>query len=76
MTGSKIIRALKLIFYHRSSKKNVSRKARLVTSLKTGGAVVGTFVLKLWEVFLVNLLIKFEFVRINYSPLFFCFNLL
>ena len=43
MTGSKIIRALKLIFYHRSSTKNVSRKARLVTNLKTGGAVINTF---------------------------------
>ena len=61
MTGSKIIRALKLIFYHRSSAENASRKAKLVTSLKTGGAVVCTFVLKLWEIFLVNLLIKFEF---------------
>ena len=76
MTDSQTIRALKLIFYHRSSAENTLRKAKLVTSSKTGGAVVGTFFLKFWDVFLVNLLIKFEFVKINYSPLFFCFNLL
>ena len=71
MTDSQIIRALKLIFYCRSSAENISRKAKLVTSLKTGGAIVGNFFLKFWDVFLVNLSKKFEFVVINYSPLFF-----
>ena len=34
-------------------------------------AMVGNFFLKFWDVFLVNLLKKLEFVIINYSPLFF-----
>ena len=55
MTDSQIIRALKLKCYCRSSAENIPRKAKLLTSPKTGGAMVGNIFLKFWVVFLVNL---------------------